>query len=163
MRSKLWRLAGFVVFLLTGGVAGAQQERVASNGPWNAQCRTDRIDGKVCEVQTVYDVRKALLANYWLTYALKEKTFSINGAPCPASGRVWVDKQPAAAFESCSKCACQMKAEDSSRLFDLARTGKTLFVEIKDSKGVVAGPFETRLREFEKIYRAAAALNAMGK
>ncbi|MSP81304.1 MAG: hypothetical protein EXR02_09640 [Rhodospirillales bacterium] len=88
---------------------------MASNGQWNAQCRTDRVNGKACEVQAIYDVRKPPLANYWLTCTLKDKVFSINGAPCPASGRVWIDRQPAAEFESCGKCACQMRTEDSAR------------------------------------------------
>ena len=163
MHRWLLAVAGFATVLSMNVSAHAQQERIAANGQWTAQCRSDRVSGKVCEVQTVYDVRKAPLANYWLTYALKEKTFSLNGAPCPATGRVWIDKQPAAEFEACSKCACQMKTEDSARLLDLARNGKTLFVELKDAKGGVAGPYETRLREFEKTYRAAAAASGVSK
>ena len=94
---------------------------------------------------------------------MKEKTFSLNGAPCPASARVWIDTQAAVAFESCTKCNFQMKADDSARLFELARAGKTLFVEARDSKGVATGPFETRLCEFDKTYRAAAAASSPGR
>lgn len=148
-------VAGLAAVVLAGFVAHAQ-ERVASNGQWNAQCRTERA-GKACEVQAIYDVRKPPLANYWLTYTLKDKVFSLNGAPCPASGRVWIDRQPAAEFEACGKCACQMRPEDSARLFDQARNGKSLFLEVKDSKGATVGPYETRLRDFDKTYRAAAA------
>jgi hypothetical protein len=121
------------------------QDRVAVNGPWTAQCRVDRVAGKTCEVQAVHDVRKPPLANYWLSYTLNDKVFAVVGAPCPAAGRLWIDRHPGAEVESCGRCACRMRAEDSARLFELARAGKSLFLEIKDSKGAAFGPYETRL------------------
>ena len=136
------------------------QDRVAVNGPWTAQCRIDRVAGKTCEVQAVHDVRKAPLANYWLTYTLSDKVFAVAGAPCPAAGRLWIDRHPGAEFDACGRCACRMRTEDSARLIELARTGKSLFLEMKDSKGTAFGPYETRLRDFDKSYRAAAAAGA---
>ena len=92
---------------------------------------------------------------------MKEKTFSLTGAPCPATPGI--DKQAAVAFESCTKCNCQMKADDSARLFEWTRAGKTLFVETRDSKSVTRGPFETRLRKLDKTHRADAAASTPGR
>lgn len=149
--------------LLVAGLAAAgdvamAQERVATNGPWTAQCRIDRVTGRLCEVQAVYDQRKPPLANYWLTYTLRDRVFSIVGAPCPSGAKLWVDKLSASEFGQCdNRCRCQMSPADSARQFELARVGKSLFVEIREPRGAVIGPFETRLRDFDKSYRAAAA------
>jgi invasion protein IalB len=144
--------------LATTGSAAMAQERVASNGPWTAQCRADRVNGRACEVQAVYDRRTPPLANYWLTYTLRDKLFSIVGAPCPSGGKMWIDKQSATEFGTCdARCNCQMSAADSARQFDLLRGGKSIFIEIKDPRGAVLGPFETKLRDFDKSYRAAVA------
>ena len=153
----LERAAFAGVLCMAMAAAAWAQDRVAVNGPWTAQCRVDRVAGKACEVQAVHDVRKPPLANYWLTYTLKDRVFAVIGAPCPAAGRVWIDRHQGAEFESCGRCACRVRAEESARLFELARTGKSIFLEIKDAKGSVFGPYETRLRDFEKSYRAAAA------
>jgi hypothetical protein len=149
-------LAG-LLWLIVAGTAWSQQERVTVKGSWIAQCRADAAAGRSCEVQAIHDVRKPPLANYWLAYGLRERVFTVTGAPCPATARLWIDRHPAMEFESCGRCACRMRTEDSARLFEQARSGKTLFLEVKDNKGVALGPYETRLRDFEKSHRAAAA------
>ena len=104
MLRGLVRVMGVIAVL--AAPSAEAQEKVASNGPWTAQCRSDR-NGRTCEVQAIYDVRKPPLANFWLTYLLKEKQFSVTGAPCPGGGRIRVDKQPPVEFEGCTRCTCQ--------------------------------------------------------